>query len=64
MDKKKLKTELEDLYHEIRELKEAMNHVSNSMQMLREELGRTSYKNTMLSMSKSYQHPWWKYQRK
>ena len=54
---------MEELIKKLDTLEQVMNDVSDQMQKLRQDLGRASYENAMLSVRESYEHPWYKYKR-
>jgi len=54
---------MEELIKKLDTLEQVMNDVSDQMQKLRQDLGRASYEDAMLSVRESYEHPWYKYKR-
>ena len=53
----------QELYNQLNKIEGMLQDVNNQMQKLRDDLVRTSYKDTMLQMRESYEHPWYKYKR-
>jgi signal transduction histidine kinase len=58
MNKIKVKDQLHELRNELAYIRGMLENVSHQMQELRESIGVTSNQDQMLRMSQSYEHPW------
>lgn len=59
---KPLRFHHQDIHEELEEIKRMLRNVSSQMQELRESIRGAPSETEVLPVSKSYQHPWWKYQ--
>tara|TARA_Y100000389_G_C17270878_1_gene417900 strand:+ start:60 stop:290 length:231 start_codon:yes stop_codon:yes gene_type:complete len=64
MKSEKIKDELKDIKMQLAYIRGMLENVNYQMQELRDDIGKSSYKNTKLPVQELYEHPWYKYKRK